>query len=462
MMVLASKNTISTYDIENSIKTDAHVLLSDILYTCTNIDSSGVMRIYCLLIDCRLGEINTFNSKISYDEISSQNIVMVGERHIDYRVVLVVQEKGKAKEKSGARKVIVYNLLEKSQESEYSLEGGNKVLDVCLMKDGYVCFRLKKGVEIRDPRGAVYRRIEVGGITSSISYNCLREWISVGCEDGKIVDIRDINSTAPLLHVQHWHSSKVACVRWTQNGGVLMSGGKERVVVLWRDGNTKKEFVPRLSNEIKHISSDEFDEFIAVGFENNSMSVIRFSDKAIVFNLADVPSQEASQFKYCGYKHEEVIVYSGNLNSSYCMKDIETITSLNVLNRQTYDTITIECIAYQHPYIFIVSSHHLSHPNQTDKNDKYTPLQYFSVVSSGDIVNTVNRYTCEDIVSIHPITLNDRHFALLVSMNGLMQFYTRHTSNSTTVVLYNRIDVCPSHYTRYSHTRCDRCLFVQQ
>ena len=63
------------------------------------------------------------------------------------------------------------------------------------------------------------------------------------------------------------------CVLLGREGSSLLSGGRECVLVEWRDGAEKnKEFLPRLGSTIEHISVSPAGDLFCTSHSDNSKS----------------------------------------------------------------------------------------------------------------------------------------------------------------------------------------------
>jgi NET1-associated nuclear protein 1 (U3 small nucleolar RNA-associated protein 17) len=50
--------------------------------------------------------------------------------------------------------------------------------------------------------------------------------------------------------IYHWHSRAVKALTFTKDGGYLISGGEESVLVLWQLTTSFHQFIPRLGGPI--------------------------------------------------------------------------------------------------------------------------------------------------------------------------------------------------------------------
>ena len=74
---------------------------------------------------------------------------------------------------------------------------------------------------------------------------CLNTQISLGTGGGE----KRAQTT-----MMHWHAHAVSSLAFTSNGAYLLSGGEERVLVMWQIHSAKKEFIPRLGSAILSIT----------------------------------------------------------------------------------------------------------------------------------------------------------------------------------------------------------------
>lgn len=95
---------------------------------------------------------------------------------------------------------------------------------------------------------------------TSFAFHPTDEYFATGCETGEIRLWYCLNAeqAEPDKNVQttmlHWHSHAVASLAFTPNGGYLLSGGEEAVLVIWQLDANKKDFVPRVGAPIVSIA----------------------------------------------------------------------------------------------------------------------------------------------------------------------------------------------------------------
>ncbi|KAF9417570.1 hypothetical protein BGZ94_009944 [Podila epigama] len=86
------------------------------------------------------------------------------------------------------------------------------------------------------------------------------------------------NVDRPVTSTMHWHAHKVTALCFNADGSYLLSGGEEAVMVIWQMGSGRRQFVPRLGSEIKHITVSPDQTMYAIGHMDNSLNIIRSVD----------------------------------------------------------------------------------------------------------------------------------------------------------------------------------------
>ena len=82
----------------------------------------------------------------------------------------------------------------------------------------------------------------------------------------------------------------------------MLSGGKEGVLVFWKDENTRKDFCPRLDGEVIRIVTDEEGEFVCTVFSNNKLRVVRTVNYQSVFVQANLHATDVSKTLVCDFR----------------------------------------------------------------------------------------------------------------------------------------------------------------
>ncbi|KAK6630546.1 hypothetical protein RUM43_014531 [Polyplax serrata] len=89
---------------------------------------------------------------------------------------------------------------------------------------------------------------------TSVAIHPTQYSIATGDSIGRITVWENIFDKYPLKETFHWHSSAVGDIHYSNFGNYIFSGGEENVLVKWSIVAGKKQFLPRLSGAICHIS----------------------------------------------------------------------------------------------------------------------------------------------------------------------------------------------------------------
>ena len=72
----------------------------------------------------------------------------------------------------------------------------------------------------------------------------------------------------------HWHAHGVSSLTFTNEGGYLLSGGEEAVLVVWQHSTGTKRFLPRQGAPLAGVIVDRRDLVFGVVCQDNSVRVI--------------------------------------------------------------------------------------------------------------------------------------------------------------------------------------------
>jgi len=98
--------------------------------------------------------------------------------------------------------------------------------------------------------------------------------VVVGCANGKILAINEIDQPHVTRVVYHWHSLPVTALAFTKDGTHFLSGGHECVLVRWNlHAAGDRKYVPRVGAAIRRIAISASNDFYAVSLSDNSVAV---------------------------------------------------------------------------------------------------------------------------------------------------------------------------------------------
>ena len=98
--------------------------------------------------------------------------------------------------------------------------------------------------------------------------------VVVGCRNGKILVINNVDTDVCTRVVYHWHSLPVEAVAFSRDGTHFLSGGHECVLVRWNlSAAGERQFVPRLGAAIEKIALSPENDFFSLSMSDNSVNV---------------------------------------------------------------------------------------------------------------------------------------------------------------------------------------------
>ncbi|KAI9554716.1 hypothetical protein GHT06_019992 [Daphnia sinensis] len=108
--------------------------------------------------------------------------------------------------------------------------------------------------------------------------------MATGDISGRILIWHDfVHKSRPVKTVYHWHTLPVNSVCFSSEGEYIYSGGSEKVMVKWRLGMSRKQFLPRMGSSIKYIVNAPDNICVATSHSDNA---IRFIDSTNKINRA--------------------------------------------------------------------------------------------------------------------------------------------------------------------------------
>lgn len=123
--------------------------------------------------------------------------------------------------------------------------------------------------------GQLLRRLPSSSKITASCFSIRGDVLATGHSNGVIrlwhlVEVKDKGLVPSTM--LHWHSSEVACLSFTEQGRVLLSGAGEGVLVSWQVETGRKNFLPRLGAPLRTISVSL--DASAVQLADNSIAVV--------------------------------------------------------------------------------------------------------------------------------------------------------------------------------------------
>ncbi|KAI9105951.1 WD40-repeat-containing domain protein [Phlyctochytrium arcticum] len=182
------------------------------------------------------------------------------------------------------------NLVTQGQKNILKKRSKLKLLDLAL-SGKYIVVTVHNSVILLDTSTL----LEVGRYESVHDITALAvhpdgQNVAIGDAKGRItlwhqaVELESQNVSESL----HWHPHAVNDLAYTSDGSHLLSGGNEKVLVIWQLAAKRKQFLPRLNSEILTISISPNQKHFALTHRNNTshlVSAANFSIEATVAGL---------------------------------------------------------------------------------------------------------------------------------------------------------------------------------
>lgn len=136
--------------------------------------------------------------------------------------------------------------------------------------------------------GTTLRKFEHDQEITTVDFHPTASYLAYGDNLGRISLLYYMTGGAgadghhtPLTSTLHWHSHRVAALKFTADGEQLLSGGEESVLVVWHLQSRQKSFLPRLGAEIGSLQLSPDGQLYAVGLVDNSVKVVAAANLAI-------------------------------------------------------------------------------------------------------------------------------------------------------------------------------------
>ncbi|EFX78840.1 hypothetical protein DAPPUDRAFT_305112 [Daphnia pulex] len=137
------------------------------------------------------------------------------------------------------------------------------------------------GVMVKDTKNVIDRK----HMTDKRKFTCIamhkeKLIMATGDISGRILIWHDfVNQIRPVKTVYHWHTLAVSSVCFSSEAEYLYSGGSEKVMVKWRLGGKRKQFLPRMGSTIKFIVNAPDNICVATSHSDNAIRIIDSTNK---------------------------------------------------------------------------------------------------------------------------------------------------------------------------------------
>ncbi|XP_060224311.1 WD repeat-containing protein 75 [Meriones unguiculatus] len=168
-------------------------------------------------------------------------------------------------------------VLDYINQSPKCIAFGNEGEYVAAVRDFYLSvYFLKKKKTCNFTLSSTKNKKNAKNKFTCVACHPREDCIASGHMDGKIRLWRNFHDDRKYTFTcLHWHHDVVMDLAFTATGTSLLSGGRECVLVEWRDGSEKnKEFLPRLGSTIEHISISPAGDLFCTSHSDNKIIVI--------------------------------------------------------------------------------------------------------------------------------------------------------------------------------------------
>ena len=156
---------------------------------------------------------------------------------------------------------------------------------LALAKDGRLIYTAKRAIFCasgEESIPAIIRSHPIGAVAVNPADPSM---LAVSDARGRIFLLKDAFTAADSVHerILHWHSGPVASLAFSPDGSYLFSGGSERVLVSWHVSSGERQFLPRLTAPISHVSVSPGGEYYqALCGGSNSIYLISPANMTVV------------------------------------------------------------------------------------------------------------------------------------------------------------------------------------
>lgn len=320
----------------------------------------------------------------------------------------------------------------------------DSILGIELLKNSWIILRHATSIEIRNysKKGCPLEKIiKVESGLSCMKYEPSTDKLILGDSLGRMHVVTNLYLPQHSMQTCHWHASALRAVGTLPGGTTIVSGGKEGVVVFWKDENTRKDFCPRLDGEIAQIIPDESGQYICVVFANNRFRVLLVSNFQSIYVWSSLYLAEPKQNSTILWKGNSVIsgedgmikiVSKADNGNSLSVREIN-ICGRNTINHQpgASSRIYISCLNMQSEYLCAVETNIVN----SERIDK---LKFFKIErSEGDKMVPMDTYVDPHGSSIISIAVYGQSFVSISESGHFIEWNLfRENPNSQLVVIY--------------------------
>ncbi|XP_042544242.1 WD repeat-containing protein 75 [Dipodomys spectabilis] len=168
-------------------------------------------------------------------------------------------------------------VLDYINQSPKCIAFGNEGEYVAAVRDFYLSvYFFKKKATSRFTLSSSKNKKHAKNEFTCVACHPKEDCIASGHMDGKIRLWRNFDDEKKYMYTcLHWHHDMVMDLAFSVTGTSLLSGGRECVLVEWRDATEKnKEFLPRLGATIEHISVSPAGDLFCTSHSDNKITVI--------------------------------------------------------------------------------------------------------------------------------------------------------------------------------------------
>ncbi|XP_032493199.1 WD repeat-containing protein 75 isoform X1 [Phocoena sinus] len=168
-------------------------------------------------------------------------------------------------------------VLDYINQSPKCIAFGNEGEYVAAVRDFYLSvYFFKKKTTSRFTLSSSRNKKHAKNNFTCVACHPKEDCIATGHRDGKIRLWRNFDDEKKYTYTcLHWHHDLVMDLAFSVTGSSLLSGGRESVLVEWREAAEKnKEFLPRLGATIEHISVSPAGDLFCTSHSDNKMIII--------------------------------------------------------------------------------------------------------------------------------------------------------------------------------------------